>query len=118
MRIIPRTLSVAESHAKENNPTRTIRRSVEITVEREYLAIVNQPGSSFTALCPECNQDVTMLSAEAAAHSITTTPREIYRWLDSGKLHFQELPTGKVYVCSASLHRLERPDPLSSGESK
>ena len=121
MKILPRTVPAGEPPAKEIDPPRTVQRSIEITIEREFLAVVNQPGSSFTALCSRCRMDVLMLTAEAAALATGSSPREVYRWLESGQLHFQELPTGKIYICSLSLKPFHRdsaqpPDQISSGE--
>ena len=78
-------------------------RRVEITVEREVLTVSYPAGASLTARCALCATEVLLLSAEAAAVAARTSPREIYRRLESGNLHFQELPTGKIYICSASL---------------
>ena len=118
MKILPRTLSAAEPLAKSIDANRTIHRSVEITIEREFLAVTSQPGSSFVALCPTCRADVLMLTAEAAALAAAVSPREIYRWLETGKLHFQELPTGKVFICSQSLKAFERPAQESASPQK
>jgi hypothetical protein len=65
--------------------------------------------------------DVLMLTPEAAAIATGRSPREVYRWVESGQLHFQELPTGKIYICSVSLKPFQRdslppPDQISSGE--
>jgi hypothetical protein len=122
MKILSRTPSASEPPAKEIDKPKTIQRSIEITVEREFLAMVNQPGAAFIALCAVCGKDVLLLSPDAAALTAGTSPREVYRWLEAGQLHFQELPNGKVYLCSESLKSFERPGPqspeqLSSGES-
>jgi len=80
-----------------------VHRRVEITFEREVLSVLHQPSQEFTGLCVECGRDVLKLTAEAAAAAGGTTPREIYRWLDEHKLHFDESPTGQVFICSESL---------------
>jgi len=76
---------------------------VEITVEREVVSLVYQPGTSTTGWCERCGKDVQMLTAEAAAAVCGASAREIYRWLDEDKLHFQEFPAGAVLICSESL---------------
>jgi hypothetical protein len=107
MKILPRTLPASKSPAQEIDAPKAIRRSIEITVEREFLALVNDPGAGFIALCPECARDVLLLSAEAAALTAGVSAREIYRWLEGGTLHFQELSNNKVYLCSESLKSIE-----------
>jgi hypothetical protein len=79
-------------------------RRVEITVEREVVSVLYQPVANITGRCEQCGTDVLLLSAEAAAAAAGTSPREIYRWLDENKVHFQESPNGTVFVCSESLN--------------
>ena len=58
-----------------------VHRRVEITVEREAISVVYQPGANITGQCEQCGKEVLMLTAEAAAAARSTTPRKIYRWL-------------------------------------
>jgi hypothetical protein len=87
---------------------RIVQRRVEITVEREVVSVEYVPTANVTAWCEQCGRDVLMLTAEAAAVERNTSPREIYRWLDENKLHFQESPGGTVFICSESLKRPPR----------
>lgn len=80
-----------------------VHRRVEITVEREVLSVVYQPAPNITGRCEQCGKDVLLLSADAAAATRNISPREIYRWIDENKVHFQESPTGTVFICSESL---------------
>jgi hypothetical protein len=82
----------------------TIRRRVEITVEREVVSVEYLPPANVTGWCLQCGKNVLMLTAEAAAAAHGTSPREIYRRLDDNKLHFQESPSGTVFICSESLN--------------
>jgi hypothetical protein len=97
------TVPAESSAAQKIGEGTVLHRRVEITLEREVLQVMYQPGASFTGRCEECGKDVTLLSAEAAAAEASVTPREIYRWIEEETLHFRELPTGKVFVCSESL---------------
>jgi hypothetical protein len=95
-----------------------VHRRVEITVEREAISVVYQPGANITGQCEQCGKEVLMLTAEAAAAARNTSPREIYRWLDENKLHFHESPGGTVFICSESLQQLSCPNQISPGESR
>ncbi len=80
-----------------------VRRRIEIRVEREVITQVvstRAPG-----WCVPCGHEVVMLSPAAAAESSGMTPREIYRWLEQGLLHFQESPDGRVSICAESLKK-------------
>jgi hypothetical protein len=83
--------------------TTVVRRRVEITIEREVLSVVYQPAAGMVGRCEQCGRDVLLLSPEAAATTRGVTPREIYRWLDKKELHFQELQSGTIFLCSESL---------------
>lgn len=80
-----------------------VHRRVEVTVEREVVSVVYQPAPNITGRCEQCGKDVLLLSADAAAATRSISPREIYRWIDENKVHFQESPTGTVFICSESL---------------
>ena len=95
------------SQIPAQEPT-VVHRRVEITVEREVVSVLRQPGPGFHSLCIKCERDVLKLTPESAAAASGTTPREIYRWLDEKKLHFEELADGQVFVCAESLNVLLR----------
>jgi len=97
--------------------SRIVHRRVEITVEREVVSLEYVAAANVTARCEQCGKDVLMLTAEAAAAERNTSPREIYRWLDENKLHFQESPDGMVFICSESLVQFSPSRHVSSGES-
>jgi predicted flavoprotein YhiN len=85
-----------------------MHRRVEITCEREVLSVLHDPALSITGLCVQCGRDVVKFTPELAAATSGYTPREIYRWLEEQKLHFDELTTGQVFVCSESLKTLHQ----------
>jgi len=102
---------------KPVNPE-AVHRRVEITVEREIVSVVYQPAANITGRCEQCGKDVLLLSADAAAAAQGISPREIYRWLDENKLHFQESTAGTVFICSESLGQFPPSRRVSSGESR
>jgi hypothetical protein len=89
----------------ESFKSNVVHRRVEITVEREIVSVVYQPAANITGRCEQCGRDVLLLSADAAAAAQNISTREIYRWLDENKLHFQESQGGTVFICSESLKR-------------
>ena len=91
---------VSQGPAQEQT---VVHRRVEITVEREVVSVLHQLGPGFHSLCIKCEQDVLKLTPESAAAASGTTPREIYRWCDEKKLHFEELADGRVFICAESL---------------
>lgn len=66
----------------------------------------NAPGpmrSHAHCFCAECNRTVWMLTAEQAADLCECSRRRIYRWIESGLLHFIEQGDGAVLICGRSL---------------
>ena len=79
------------------------RRRIEITVETDQVLLISKPGRSAPAWCGECNRRVRMATAEQAALLAGVSVRQIYRWVEAGKLHFTETPEGLLLVCLNSL---------------
>lgn len=95
-----------------------VHRRVEITVEREVVSVVYQPAANITGRCEQCGKDVLLMSADAAAAARNISTREIYRWLDENKLHFQESPAGTVSICSESLKNHSNSREIAPGDSR
>jgi hypothetical protein len=114
MKMLPRKGAIVEPALNEiRGPAaedgRIVTRSIRMTVEREVLSVLlHQPGVSFAGHCAECGREAMLLTVETAARLGGTTPRTIYRWVEGGKVHFQEDAQGHVFVCSESLKSMER----------
>lgn len=52
--------------------------------------------------CPFCPTSSPMIAAETLAKLSRTSPREIYRQVDGGGLHFVETPELELLVCLRS----------------
>ena len=73
-----------------------------------------RPGqASESVLCTGCPEQVGLLSLESAASLFGIPSRQIYRWVESGALHFQESASGHLLVCPASLQKAVQ---LSAGK--
>jgi len=81
------------------------KRTTKITVETERLLVVRQHGHQVNGWCAECHTQTQMLIPEEAAAIAAVTPRTIYRWVEDGKLHFTELPDGRLLICLDSMPR-------------
>jgi excisionase family DNA binding protein len=54
--------------------------------------------------CPDCGAPSEMLTPESAAEMAGVSPRTVYRWVETGRVHFTERPDGRLFVCLTSLH--------------
>ena len=79
---------------------RWIRRREVIIQAKETLVL--RPGGE-AASCPHCGTTVSLLAPDAAAVLFRVPSRWIYRWLETGELHFLETKAGSVLVCPDSL---------------
>lgn len=46
-----------------------------------------------------------MLAPDKAALLAGVSPRTMYRWVETGRVHFAESPDGQLFICLASLPR-------------
>ena len=47
-----------------------------------------------------------MILAESLARASSRSPREIYREIERGRVHFFESPNAQMYVCLASFSEM------------
>jgi hypothetical protein len=80
------------------------RRRTEKTVEIHEVYVISQTSGPLPALCAECSAgDAIMVAAEQAAVIASVPARAIYRWVESGMVHYRESPDGSLVVCVKSL---------------
>jgi hypothetical protein len=79
--------------------TKRIRRRI-ITETRQVALLLTQSASG-DALCELCG--ARMVSPLPAARILKTGTREIYRAIETGRIHFVELRDGQIFVCPQSM---------------
>ena len=77
-------------------------RITEIAIETEETLTVRIHRTVQT-LCHACGAEVAMVRPETAARLTGLRPREIYRRVEAGTVHFRESADGNVYVCLDSI---------------
>ena len=77
-------------------------RITEIAVETEETLTVRIAKTNGPR-CAACATGVSMVRPETAARVTGFRPREIYRRVEAGTVHFQESADGTVFVCLDSL---------------
>jgi hypothetical protein len=79
-------------------------RRTEKTVEIHEFYVVRSASGSLPAVCLECSTgDSFMIAPEQAAPVAHVPVRMIYRWVESGLIHYKEEPNGSLIVCLKSL---------------
>lgn len=77
-------------------------RTTEITVETEETVVIRRP-TTVRVWCVKCATAVLAARPEVAAAATSVSPREIYRRVESGAVHFQESADGSLLVCLDSI---------------
>lgn len=83
----------------------SVRRRVEITIERRELSLSAAGQAATTELCPSCQCEVNMLPVDVAAKASGISPRILYRWIEQDRVHYRELADGSVLICKNSIPR-------------
>ena len=90
------------------------RQRTEISLEIEE-GIAIRTESVVIAQCSVCRRQMRMIAANEAGLIAKLRTRDIYRLVETGRLHFIEDPNGLLFVCSASLQQLgNESDPTES----
>jgi len=83
------------------------RRRTEKTVEIHEVYVIRQTSGPLSALCAECpTGDALMVAPEQAAVIAAVPVRTVYRWVETGIVHYREAPDGSLIVCVKSLPTL------------
>ena len=77
-------------------------RTTEFTVETQETVVIRRP-TTVRVWCVKCGSTVLAARPETAAAAKRISPREIYRRVESGAVHFQESADGRLLVCLDSL---------------
>jgi hypothetical protein len=77
-----------------------IKRTTEFSIETTRRFVVCSADSPERAVCMICGEPA--IAAEAAARLLNLTSRAIYRLIESGAIHFQEIEHGATLVCPSS----------------
>lgn len=77
-----------------------------MTIETEESTLVRTTKGRQSSFmwCPACRRQVEMATPELVAKIAGVSTRTIYRWVEAGKLHFDEVPDRTMLICLDSLN--------------
>lgn len=78
------------------------KRRTRTIIETHEVWIMRRTRDS-RQLCAECRDSAGMLTPAEAASLRRVSQMTIYRWVESGTIHFTETPDGELFVCLNSL---------------
>jgi hypothetical protein len=91
-----------------------MKQKTEIEFELSETVMYSRRGERFETFCPQCKSLVEMTTPQVAAILTGSTEREVYRFIETGKVHFVE--TDRVFICLKSLTETLSEPPLELGD--
>lgn len=79
------------------------QRKTEIFIQTRERIFVRGGSQTEQLFCKFCDAETVLIAPERAAVALNLTTREIYRRIESGKVHFIETSNGLVFICLSSL---------------
>jgi hypothetical protein len=73
-----------------------------IKVKTRKISVIRRAHDGIEVWCEACAASVPMFLPERVAALAETTPREIYRRVEEGLVHFVETDSGELLICSNS----------------
>ena len=78
-------------------------KSNRVAVKKRRVVIINRPFVSPQKSCDRCTEPSGMITPDEAAALCEVSTRTIYRWLESGAIHFSETASEGLLICLSSL---------------
>jgi hypothetical protein len=82
------------------------KKRTEITIETKRLVTIKRGGQKIVrGWCGQCGENRSLLTIEYTALLSGISHRQLFRYIESGRLHFSEV-AGKSLLCLTSLCEL------------
>ena len=78
-------------------------KGLEGTVQKRQVVIINRPFVSPQQRCDRCTEPSGMITPDEAAALCEVSTRTVYRWLETGAIHFSETVGEGLLICLSSL---------------
>lgn len=78
-------------------------KTTEVIIETDEIFVALRTPAPVLRRCESCSVEVEMVTPETAAFMRGTPPRNIYRLVERGAVHFVETPSGELLLCADSI---------------
>ena len=92
-------------------------KSLDAPVQKREVVIVNRPFVSPQKSCDRCTEPSGLITPDEAAALCDVSTRTIYRWLETGAIHFSETVGEGLLICLSSLAAINISLGVSQSES-
>ena len=96
-------------------------KSLNGAVQKHEVVIINRPFVSPQKRCDRCTEPSGMITPDEAAALCEVSTRTVYRWLETGSIHFSEDDQGGLLICLLTLaetSKLAAPGPIDGQKAK
>jgi excisionase family DNA binding protein len=78
-------------------------KGLEGAVQKRQVVIISRPFVSPQQRCDRCTEPSGMITPDEAAALCEVSTRTVYRWLETGAIHFSETVGEGLLICLSSL---------------
>jgi excisionase family DNA binding protein len=82
---------------------KTKQKSTADGAQQRQVVIINRPFIAPQTRCVRCAKPSGMITPEEAAALCEVSTRTVYRWLETGAIHFSETVGEGLLICLSSL---------------
>jgi hypothetical protein len=79
------------------------RKTTRITLKARQALVVRSVRGGTETYCADCGVVAPMITPEEAATATGLSHRDLFRRIETGRIHYSETSEGKTLVCLASL---------------
>ncbi len=80
-----------------------VQKDNDVTTEKRRIVIINRSYLSPQKTCDRCPEPSGMITPDETAALWNVSTRTVYRWLETGAVHFTETAEGMLLLCLSSL---------------
>jgi hypothetical protein len=82
------------------------RTKSRVTIRTEEALILRTNRRQIRISCQQCQSETSIITLEEAMAFADTSAREIYRWVETGMVHYTEDRDGSLRLCADSILRM------------
>lgn len=80
-----------------------VQKDHDVATEKRRVVIINRSYLSPQKTCDRCPEPSGMITPDETAALCNVSTRTVYRWLETGAIHFSETAEGMLLICLNSL---------------
>jgi hypothetical protein len=95
-----------------------VQKDNNVTTEKRRVVIINRSYLSPHKTCDCCPEPSGMITPDETAALCNVSTRTVYRWIETGTVHFSETADGMLLICLSSLAAISMNEPQGEEERR